>query len=209
MHKTLFAFCWFILTASTSKPIKHPLSGPGSFKLSFTPIAYEGKVVFRRRSTPSNTFLEALDEVEKGVYEAGATERKYKYSSRRLLKLRNSIKLASEKGSYRFARKALGHAMYMTTSKATGKRSTSSAAKNFMNLLWKDLGSVVFDKFMAVHGDTTLIFAIDDTGSMSEEIQAAKAIATSIVNKPRGDRVDYILSPFNDPGRNSKLYLVY
>ena len=45
------------------------------------------------------------------------------------------------------------------------------------------------------------MFAIDDTGSMSDEIQAAKDIAAYIVNISRPNlEVDYILSPFNDPG---------
>ena len=69
-----------------------------------------------------------------------------------------------------------------------------------MKALKKDLGNEKFDRFMAVYGDTTLIFAIDDTGSMHNEIQAAKDIAKSIVNTAREIRVDYILSPFNDPG---------
>lgn len=51
-----------------------------------------------------------------------------------------------------------------------------------------------------MHGQVTLMFAIDDTGSMRDEIEAAKRIATSIVNQQRVEPVDYILSPFNDPG---------
>ena len=51
-----------------------------------------------------------------------------------------------------------------------------------------------------MQGQVTLMFAIDDTGSMSDEIAAAKKIATSIVNEQRVEPVDYILSPFNDPG---------
>ena len=47
----------------------------------------------------------------------------------------------------------------------------------------------------------TLTFAVDDTGSMYQEIQAVKDIATYIVNKKRPNlEVDFILSPFNDPG---------
>jgi len=44
------------------------------------------------------------------------------------------------------------------------------------------------------------MFAIDDTGSMAGEIQAAKDIATSIVKHRSVEVVDFILSPFNDPG---------
>ena len=47
------------------------------------------------------------------------------------------------------------------------------------------------------------MFAIDTTGSMAGEINAAKAIATSIINMQRQFDVDYILSPFNDPGESS------
>lgn len=69
-----------------------------------------------------------------------------------------------------------------------------------MDSIKNELGPSAFDTFMSVNGDVTLMFAIDDTGSMGGEIQAAKDIATSIVNHPRDDTVDYILSPFNDPG---------
>ena len=45
------------------------------------------------------------------------------------------------------------------------------------------------------------MFAVDDTVSMYQEIQAVKDIATYIVKTPRPNlEVDYILSPFNDPG---------
>ena len=45
------------------------------------------------------------------------------------------------------------------------------------------------------------MFAVDDTGSMYQEIQAVKDIATYIVKKSRPNlEVDFILSPFNDPG---------
>ena len=54
---------------------------------------------------------------------------------------------------------------------------------------------------MLEKGDATLMFAIDTTGSMRDEIAAAKGIANYIINMPRKFPVDYILSPFNDPGR--------
>jgi uncharacterized protein with von Willebrand factor type A (vWA) domain len=51
-----------------------------------------------------------------------------------------------------------------------------------------------------MQGQVTLMFAIDDTGSMRGEIDAAKKIATAIVDEQRAEPVDYILAPFNDPG---------
>lgn len=59
-----------------------------------------------------------------------------------------------------------------------------------------------------MQGQVTLMFAIDDTGSMREEISAAKKIATSIVNEQRVEPVDYILSPFNDPGMHSPIVVL-
>lgn len=70
-----------------------------------------------------------------------------------------------------------------------------------MEWIKKDIGEQNFSDLMLESGGATLMFAIDTTGSMSDEINAAKAIATSIVNRKRQFPVDYILSPFNDPGK--------
>ncbi len=90
--------------------------------------------------------------------------------------------------------------MVLDKKTARKKPTTTSQVKKFMDSIKTELGDSTFDAFMGVHGDVTLMFAIDDTGSMHDEIQAAKDIATSIVNHPRDEAVDYILSPFNDPG---------
>ena len=51
-----------------------------------------------------------------------------------------------------------------------------------------------------MQGDVALMFAIDDTGSMSDEILAAKNIAADIINYKRKVPIkEYILSAFNDP----------
>ena len=113
--------------------------------------------------------------------------------------------MAVEERNYLFARQSLGRALYsvIQLGKKSGRKrraATKSAVKTFMDSIRKELGDFYFDAFMSVYGGVTLMFAIDDTGSMASEIQAAKDIATSIVNHPRDNRVDYILSPFNDPG---------
>ena len=132
------------------------------------------------------------------------------HSSRRLAKIKANIKLATQKRNYLFARQSLGHALYSAVQlakkgrkKRSASRAASSAVKTFMDSVKKDLGRAAFETFMSVKGDVTLMFAIDDTGSMGDEIQAAKEIAKSIVNHPRGlkEKVDYILSPFNDPSK--------
>ena len=82
------------------------------------------------------------------------------------------------------------------------RRAATSAVKAFMDSVKTALGNAAFDTFMSVNGDVTLMFAIDHSGSMGDEIQAAKDIAIAIANQTRQKNVDYILSPFNDPGNN-------
>ena len=160
---------------------------------------------FKKRASPSNKFLEALDTIERAMYEAQATGTRIRHSKRRLAKMKANIKLAIVERNYLFARQSLGRALYsvIQLGRKSGRKrraATKSAVKTFMDSIRKELGDFYFDAFMSVYGEVTLMFAIDDTGSMGAEIEAAKDIATSIVNHPRDDRVDYILSPFNDPG---------
>ena len=70
----------------------------------------------------------------------------------------------------------------------------------FLGSVREDIGVSNFSNLLSMQGQVTLMFAIDDTGSMSEDIDAAKKIATHIIHKKRTESVDYILSPFNDPG---------
>ena len=46
----------------------------------------------------------------------------------------------------------------------------------------------------------TLAFVVDDTGSMSEEIAAVRAIINSFISSNSSAVTDYILTTFNDPG---------
>ena len=72
-----------------------------------------------------------------------------------------------------------------------------------MQSIKTEIGKDKFEKVIGKQNDNkaTLMFAVDDTGSMYQEIQAVKDIATYIVKIPRPNlEVDYILSPFGDPG---------
>ena len=72
-----------------------------------------------------------------------------------------------------------------------------------MQSIKRAIGKDNFKKFIGNQNmnKATLMFAVDDTGSMYQEIQAVKDIATYIVNFSRPNlQVDYILSPFSDPG---------
>ncbi|KAK3736430.1 hypothetical protein QZH41_014496, partial [Actinostola sp. cb2023] len=61
------------------------------------------------------------------------------------------------------------------------------------------LGEDKFKDFLAVDGDVSLIFTMDTTGSMTQEIPQAKALAKALNDYKRRGKVEYILSTFNDP----------
>ena len=75
------------------------------------------------------------------------------------------------------------------------------ATAKYLDELRKNVTNETMAKIISAKGDSTLIFAIDTTGSMHDEINAAKAIARQIINIKRDYKVDYILSPFNDPSK--------
>ena len=64
----------------------------------------------------------------------------------------------------------------------------------------KDAIGDLFNDILSSSGEATLIFTIDDTGSMAGEIRAAKNIAKAIIDAVKVDHINYILSPYNDPG---------
>ena len=135
----------------------------------------------------------------------------FRYRKGTFNKLKGLLMRAVRSKSYKYAREVLGKIMYLLSTKSSAprrsKRTTSgnkttpeTEGGNFLQDLRRQLGASVFDSFMAVQGDVSLMFAIDNTGSMREEIQAAKNIAIDIINYPRNSSVKkYILSPFNDP----------
>ena len=161
--------------------------------------------VYRPRSSPSNRFLMALNKIERAVAEAKVAGRRQRFSHAQLNKLKSYIILGARQRSYQFAWRAVGQALHLLELKGTnrrrGKRSSENAATGFLSDLKNQMGNDKFNTFLAVQGDATLMFAIDTTGSMSEEIESAKKIAIDVVNHKRKNSVDYILSPFNDPGK--------
>ena len=84
-------------------------------------------------------------------------------------------------------------------------------AKTFLEDLRKYLGDEKFSELLALEGGKTLMFAIDITGSMHDEIDAAKAIATGISTLERDTPPsNYILSSFGDPlGKKSTFKCVF
>jgi hypothetical protein len=69
--------------------------------------------------------------------------------------------------------------------------------------LWSTVGNDAFGRFLGFHS-SSLVIAIDTTGSMAPVIELVKKLAIGIVEFTRGENAlfrpsNYILSPFNDP----------
>ena len=134
----------------------------------------------------------------------------YTPSSARLKKIEEIIKVAAKQGSSHFIRQSLGHVLYTVREIEKNTPSLSllrrrkrcslcaDAMRKFMKAIEKTIGTKNFMKFIGNSNlnQVTLVFAIDDTSSMYEEIEAAKDIAKYIVlNISRPNlKVDYILS---------------
>ena len=168
---------------------------------------------FQSDSSPSNSLLTNMEEIEKAVYESQAHRSLYLQTPARVKKIEGIIKLAAQYGKGKFLRQSLGHALYTTINIQKSKHSSLTsrrtkrcaicvnAVKKMMQSIKRAIGKDNFKKFISNHNKATLMFAVDDTGSMYQEIQAVKDIATYIVNFSRPNlEVDYILSPFSDPG---------
>ncbi|VFV45797.1 protein g7c precursor [Lynx pardinus] len=72
-----------------------------------------------------------------------------------------------------------------------------------LSLLRNRLGDRGFSRLLDISPASSLSFVLDTTGSMGEEINAAKIQARHIVEQRRGspmEPVHYILVPFHDPG---------
>ncbi|XP_031573152.1 von Willebrand factor A domain-containing protein 7-like [Actinia tenebrosa] len=154
------------------------------------------------RTKPSNSFLEVLSKVEKSVLEAQASGNKHFLSRAKMDTLINNIKIALKKRSFLFARETLGKALYKALTTRSGPRvkRSASSAKQFLDKLQKEIGQTKFSELLGVEDYKTLVFAIDDTGSMGGEIRAVKDISSAIVRTQAGKKtVNYILSVFNDP----------
>lgn len=145
-----------------------------------------------------NKFHDVIDQLERAMGQAQLSRKLFKLSD-----LKNDIKEAVNSGNLKSARRALGLALYtasqLSSKSRRHKRSMTEKAKNFLAEIKKELGAAKFSRLLALDGEVTLVFAVDITGSMQDEIDAAKAIVSAISKYERSQPVDYILSTFGDP----------
>ena len=125
---------------------------------------------------PSNKFLEIINEIEKAVANAGAVDNRLRNNEQTKATLSRLLTNAVKSKSYKYARDVLGKVLHLlsTESSRRRKRSPENEGATFLQELRQTLRNETFDSFMAVKGDVSLIFVVDDTGSMSNEIEAVK-----------------------------------
>lgn len=64
---------------------------------------------------------------------------------------------------------------------------------------------------MGIDRSSVVCFVIDTTGSMSDDIEAARSVMYKIIDSKKGTQdepSEYILVPFNDPGMNNFTLLI-
>jgi len=130
--------------------------------------------------------------------------------SERLDDMKKIIAIAVNKTNKSFARSIFAKSLYVYIRKVVDEgmpiKDIARGAQGYLQIIKNAIGEQAFSELMLESGGGTLMFAIDTTGSMAQEINAAKAIATSIVKRKRQFPVDYILSPFNDPSTGPVTY---
>lgn len=154
----------------------------------------------------NNKYLEASMQIIKGMNEAKRESRRL--SSRGRRKLKQSIRNAIKDSEIPKALNLVGHLFrpecHCPKSQAPCGRlpkhckKTPSEHENVFKQLRKILGDDL-DTLLGRDGNVSLIFVIDTTGSMGDEIEAAKRIVKAIAAHPRKAPVQYILSPYGDP----------
>ena len=163
-----------------------------------------------RKGNVTNAFLKVIDDFEKQIANFQASVGRRRIKCTLVEKVRMFIKEASkERRTNTLVLRGFGaQGLFLSQVRATcflAKRDLLlSGALVFLESIREDIGDTAFEEFLTISGLVTLIFAIDDTGSMFEDIRAVFAIATQIVREPRNYYVDYILSPFNDPSKKLK-----
>nr|XP_039261194.1 uncharacterized protein LOC120337478 isoform X1 [Styela clava] len=129
--------------------------------------------------------------------------------------LRDNIYTYAKAGSYNIAREKFGVLLYKAAYEIAGETmkkygcieddnmsQLESVIYNELAKIRNEIGEFQFGQFLGLGSGTTLAFAIDDTGSMSGEIQAAKQRAINIINQRQGSLdqpQNFVLVPFNDP----------
>ena len=141
---------------------------------------------------PEETLM-LIDKFEKAVHEKKSAEARHTFG--RLLCLRQKFQANTTS--------VVKRQTTVSTTVSTTDDDPELMALNewFEELNVPDFPILFFDEV----GDDdipTLAFVVDDTGSMSDEIEAVKNLIKAIINAERTSPFFYILGTFNDPGKH-------
>lgn len=73
----------------------------------------------------------------------------------------------------------------------------------------KTLLLVFSHRMMGIARSSVVCFVIDTTGSMSDDIEEARSVVYDLIDSKKGTQdepSEYILVPFNDPGKSRYIY---
>ena len=102
------------------------------------------------------------------------------------------LKAAYRKREIHDLRKAYGSILCLKSKASRERRQNIDEVYN--NISANYVGSLFFEATYSVG------FAIDDTGSMRDEIEAVKCLVRAFIKGFRNGPAQYILGTFNDPG---------
>lgn len=164
----------------------------------------------RKGKNVTNSFLKVIDNFEKGIAEFHAALRRRTVKRSTISHIEEFIKEGTKDRmkNTKVLRELTSQGLFLSERFGEDfklrKRSAdylSHGANSFLKDIRNKIGDDEYEDYLSIGGLVTLMFAIDDTGSMMDEIGAAISISEQIVKADRDYDVDYILSPFNDPGK--------
>ena len=168
----------------------------------------------RKGKNVTNAFLKVIDRFEKKIAEYQSAIGRRRVKADQISRIEEFIREAvkNRKINTNILRELTAQGIFFSeklgVKGSVAKRSLDyllRGATAFLEIVKEDIGETEFEEYLGVNGLITLMFAMDTTGSMRGDIDAAIAISIQIVNETRENDVDYILSPFNDP---CKLFLL-
>ena len=153
-------------------------------------------------TTNKESFTEALDEIEQAVYAAcfidGITERD-------LPQVVRDLHTAYRDRKVHELRKAYGSILCLKSKASRVRRQALDIDEVYESIPATYVSSLFFVGVFSVG------FAIDDTGSMGDEIEAVKCLVRAIIKSTGTGAAEYVLGTFDDPGRFSLVtyHLIY
>ena len=166
--------------------------------------------VVEKEDNPENAaqFYEALGEITEVVYrscfgDVPITLANFSSVKKQFMQARSGKQISKLREAYGFLL-CLKH-LSETDSRSRKRRSTADEIQAFFDSIdVDDFGSI----FFLSDDPYSVAFIIDDTGSMRNDIEAAKCLVRGFLKAERAVPSKYILGTFNDPGMCSYVCII-